>query len=374
MHKISYDLFKQDIFKKSRRIPLDVYIEVTYRCNHNCLQCYNPVNRLKGAELDASELKHFIDLLVDAGCLWLNFTGGEPFIRQDFFEFYEYAMSKGLLCCIQSNGTLITRSLAERLSDNPPYSLDITIYGASRETYQTITGSGEGFDKCHKGIENLLSVGIKPSLKTTVLKQNKNDVRAIGDLAKSYGLNYSYDPNIHPRIDGDKTPQALRLSPQESADIMLADESHHKDWKEYLELHINEPIPQELVVCGALEDGFWIDPYGILRICGIVPEPTYNLRCGVTLDEAWDFFSDYINSQRPEPDNPCLKCSLFSFCGHCIGWSELEHKDWNCKVDYLCEIAHFQGIGLKKLGLWPKEVKKYGTSEKDLCKTTNHTD
>lgn len=359
MLKIRFEEFKKKLFENSRRIPLDTYLEVTYRCNFNCLQCYNPVNRLQGEEMDAAQIKYFIDLLTDTGGLWLNFTGGEPFLRQDFFEFYNYSMRKGLICCIQSNGSLITEDIASRLAENIPYSLDITVYGASRKTYEVVTGTALGFDTCLKGVDNLLRAGIRPSLKTTITKDNKNDLWAIKSLADERGLNYSYDPHIHPRIDGDKSPQRLRLSPEEVSSIMLADQKHHKGWKEYLDLHLSEPNPGELVACGALEDGFWIDPYGNLRICAIVPKPSYDLLHGGSLEKAWDLFYGYINSQKPNKDNACLKCKLFSVCGHCIGWSELEHHDWNKKVDYLCEIAHLQEQKLKKLGIWPKEVKEH---------------
>ena len=356
MRRVSYPEFRSSLLTKSRRIPIDTYLEVTYRCNFRCKQCYNPLNRAQGRELSASEIKRFIDLLVDNGCLWLNFTGGEPFIREDFFEFYTYALSKGLICCIQSNGSLITQDLAARLAEYPPYSLDITVYGASPETYAAVTGQSQGFKQCEEGIHNLLSAGIRPFLKTTVTKDNKDDVPAIKEIAGRYGLNYSYDAHIHPRVDGDKSPQQLRLSPAEVAELSLFDPQRHNDWKRYIESYIDQPNPQELVACGALEDGFWIDPYGKLRICAIVPKPTYDLRNGGNLEQAWDMFYGYIQSQKPREGNPCLTCRLFSFCGHCIGWSELEHNDWNCKVDYLCEIAHAQEIKLKELGLWPKEL------------------
>lgn len=356
MPKLNYVIFRQRLLERAKRIPLDTYIEVTYRCSLDCRQCYNPVNRLSGLEMSAGEIINYLDLLSEAGGLWLNFTGGEPFIRRDFFEFYNYAVARGFICCIQSNGTLISREIAASLAENPPYAIDISVYGAGPATYEKVTGSASGYGACMAGIENLLEAGIKPSLKTTVTKDNKEDVWRLRAFAEEKGLIYGYDPHIHPRIDGDKFPQSLRLSPQEAAEIMLGDEKRHKDWREYLELYLGEPHPERLVVCGALQDGFWIDPYGNLRICAIVPKPVYSLRQGGTLEDAWDKFSVYIRQEElkaKKEDNPCLSCKLFSFCGHCIGWSDLEHNDWNQKVDYLCEIARLQEIKLKELGLWP---------------------
>jgi len=336
--------------------------------------CYNPVNRAAGIEMSSQEIKHSIDLLTDRGCIWLTFTGGETFLRTDFFEFYPYAMKKGLICSIQSNGTLITKEIALKLSDNPPYILDISVYGASRQTYEAVTGVAKGFDACLGAIDNLLKVGIKPILKTTVIKQNKDDIPAIRAFADARGLDYVYDPQIHPRIDGDKSPQSLRISPQEAAEISFMNEKYHKSWQEYLQVHINQPRPKELVICSAARDGLWINPYGVLRICGIVTKPAYDLRQGGTFEEARDLFQNYIDTRKLKEDSPCSKCGLYSFCGQCLGWSQLENNDLNCKVDYVCQIAHLQEIKFKELGLWPKEVKTNVNTEEGLYKTRAYSD
>ncbi len=109
----------------TKRIPISGSMEVTQRCNNQCLHCYNNLSagdpKARDEELSFAEYRQIIDELVDAGCLWLLFTGGEIFIRKDFFDIYTYARQKGLLITLFTNGTLITSDIADELAQHHPH-------------------------------------------------------------------------------------------------------------------------------------------------------------------------------------------------------------------------------------------------------------
>jgi MoaA/NifB/PqqE/SkfB family radical SAM enzyme len=71
-----------------KRAPLEVSIEVTRRCPLECLHCYNNLpmsdHAARAAELTFDEHCRLLDELVEAGCLWLLYSGGEIFARKDF--------------------------------------------------------------------------------------------------------------------------------------------------------------------------------------------------------------------------------------------------------------------------------------------------
>lgn len=358
LHQEQYDTFRQRIAEFSQPIPLNNYIEVTYKCNLHCQHCYNPRRKDFASELTTSEILGFIDLFADAGCLWLSFSGGEPFMRPDFLKLYHRAKSKGMLVGVLTNGTRITKDIAQALAEDPPNSLDLTVYGASQETYERVTGAGEAFRQCLEGIDHLVKAGLSFRLQTCMSLLNKDDLPLIKKLADERNLKYHYDPHIHPRIDGDQYPVSLRLSPQEVSDIMLSDTSIHGRLKEYLEIFVDKPLNDDrrLVKCGMLYEGFWMDPYGRLRMCAIISKPDYELRRGGSLLEAWQMFNDYILTQKASSDNPCLKCDISFFCMQCPAWSDLHYRDWNKKVDYLCQIAHLEVDAIKDIGLWPQKI------------------
>ena len=122
--ELRYSSFSRQFhFKKeSEKLPLDCSIEVTDHCNLNCKHCYIKDNSKKG-ELSFDECCKIIDEIADAGCLWLTFTGGEPFTRKDFLDIYIYAKRRGMLIVIFTNGTLITPEIADKLKEFKPFYL-----------------------------------------------------------------------------------------------------------------------------------------------------------------------------------------------------------------------------------------------------------
>jgi len=67
----------------AKRVPISGSIEVTQRCNHKCIHCYNNLAAgdagAKDKELSIEEHFRILDDITEAGCLWLLFTGGEDF-------------------------------------------------------------------------------------------------------------------------------------------------------------------------------------------------------------------------------------------------------------------------------------------------------
>ncbi len=145
MDHLSYGEFSADLHEKQagKRVPMQVSIEVTRRCPLECQHCYNnlPMGDQEARRREMTTEEHFrmLDELVDMGCFWLLYTGGEIFARKDFIEIYTYAKQKGFLITLFTNGTLITEKIADYLLEWPPFAIEITLYGRTRETYEALT-------------------------------------------------------------------------------------------------------------------------------------------------------------------------------------------------------------------------------------------
>jgi MoaA/NifB/PqqE/SkfB family radical SAM enzyme len=123
----SLGLYKQ---AAARRVPISGTIEVTRRCDLRCVHCHNNLplgdNEARESELTYDEHCRILDDISGAGCLWLLFTGGEPFARPDFLDIYTYARKKESLVTLFANGTLITPRIADYLVRWRPFSTGIT--------------------------------------------------------------------------------------------------------------------------------------------------------------------------------------------------------------------------------------------------------
>src|SRR3979411_2827707 len=94
-------------------IPLSVQVDVTYRCNERCVHCY--LDHEDHGEMTTSEIKGVLDQLAEAGVFFLTFSGGEVFLRRDFFEILEYARRLQFNVKVKTNAVMIREAEAQRI-------------------------------------------------------------------------------------------------------------------------------------------------------------------------------------------------------------------------------------------------------------------
>jgi radical SAM protein with 4Fe4S-binding SPASM domain len=333
---------------RAERWPLCGSIELTFRCNLNCVHCYCNLppgdKKAISEELTSDEIREIIDQAVAEGCLWLCFTGGEPLLRPDFLDLYAYAKSKGLFVILFTNATLINERLADYLAEWPPRRTEVTLYGATEGTYEAVTRVPGSYARCMRGVEILLDRGLKVILKTTVTTLNRHEVPDIRRHAESCGVEYRYDPLLLPRLDGTQGPTEYRISPQEVVELDRIDERRIASMRELCEKYWGPESSDRLYTCGAGQNTFHIDPYGALGLCITNRYHTYPLREG-SFKEGWHEYIAGVRSLtvgEEASETECRTCDKIALCGQCPAWSYLEHGDLQSPVNYLCEVAQLR--------------------------------
>ncbi len=327
------------------RIPLMGSIEVTYRCNLRCVHCYLGEYRSGQPgqkELSLSEIRLLLDQVADLGTLEILLTGGEPFVRPDFLDIYAHSKQKGLLVTIFTNGTLITPEIAAALGDLPPMNAEITLYGATQETYELVTGIPGSYARCRRGIDLLLQNGIRLGLKTVLMTHNEHELRAMKDLAVSLGTTFRFDPLLNGGLDGSLNALPLRLSPEKVVEAELNDPIRLEDQKSFFQKNIGVDFDRRFMFqCGAGQTSFHIDPYGLLSPCLSARSHTYNLRQGNFLD-AWTNFLVNVRALPAHSETICSDCKLAIVCNMCPGFAFEESGNPFQPVDYLCKVTHLR--------------------------------
>ena len=79
----------------------------------------------RAGELSATQWLELARQAIDNGMVFLLLTGGEVFLRPDFFALYTPLTRMGLIL------TLVTDAIAQRLAEAPPSRTEITLYGAT---------------------------------------------------------------------------------------------------------------------------------------------------------------------------------------------------------------------------------------------------
>jgi radical SAM protein with 4Fe4S-binding SPASM domain len=348
----SYGEFSRRLHTRlnDRNLPLEGSMEITERCNLHCVHCY--INRSASdrkalsRELSTNEFCDIINQIVDEGCFWLLFTGGEPFLRPDFLEIYMYAKRKGLLITLFTNGTLLTPEIVDKLAEHPPFSIEVSLYGATAETYEQVTGVPGSHSRCLRGIELLLAHDLPLKLKSPLMQANHHERQAMQEFAEKLGLEFRYDVELNLGIDGDKAPARQRLEPGQVVKLDLADTRREKEWHEFTEKFASAATQSEKIFqCGAGSGSFHIDARGCLSPCLMVRVPSFSLRHG-TFRRGWTEFIPDVLDQTWTKQSPCNGCDMRALCSWCPGWAQLEHGDQQEPIEYLC---HITGLRFKTL-------------------------
>ena len=332
-----------------KRVPIGGSLELTQRCNNRCVHCYNNLAAGDKAalknELSLDEHCRIIDEIAGFGCLWLLLTGGEILLRKDFLDIYTYARQKGLLITLFTNGTLITPDIADYLAQLPPFSIEITLYGNTGKTYESITGIPGSYDSCLNGIRLLMERNLPLKLKTMVIAQNKHEIFDMKRFVEEeLELDLKFDAMVNPRRDCSQSPLEVRLSPQEIVALDLEDPDRVAEWKQFA-ARFNKPVVNpdkvcKLYKCGGGEQSFAIDPFGRLSAC-VLSGNTYDLRQG-SFKEGWENYLFSLRQKKITRTTKCSNCQIRSMCGMCPANSELECRDAEAPVDFLCEVAHLR--------------------------------
>ena len=337
---------------EQERIPLSGSIEITRRCNFSCVHCYlgDKPERAASTELDTAAWKRIIDEIAEAGCLFLLFTGGEPLLRSDFADLYRHARRRGMIVTVFSNGSLVTDEIAALFAEFPPHAVEITLYGATPETYDRITGRPHMFARTLAGIETLLKKGVRTQLKTILMTLNRDEFFRMEQMAADLGLKFRFDPAIFPCLDGDLTPVQYRVSPVEAVEKELSSAKRTDEWRVFADRMTGVILSDALYDCSAGLNTFHIDPCGYLQPCLMVTDVRYNVSSGRFLD-GWQKVMPDIRRRQSDGTFECRGCENRIFCGFCPAFFRLESGSETGVSTYLCALGHAMADALKKTNI-----------------------
>lgn len=212
--------------KNVDRIPLNGTFELTARCNLQCKMCLIRIDnkrmkKLGGRERTADEWIHMAQEIQEAGTIGLLLTGGEPMLRPDFINIYKEIAQMGFILTLYTNATLITSEIMEVLNEYPPHRIGVTVYGASPETYERVTGSTDAYYNMIKGVELLRKLPSKLTIRSTLIKDNIEDLDRIAQWASSFGVEFNLSRIVtKPVRGGIANVEECRLSPEENVTML----------------------------------------------------------------------------------------------------------------------------------------------------------
>ena len=342
---------------REKRVPLTFELEVTARCNNDCRHCY--INLPAGdrdareSELSIAEIEDIAEQATALGAVWCLMTGGEPLLREDFFDLYLALKRKGLLVSIFTNACLVTDEHVQLFRKYPPRDIEVTVYGVSAETYERVTRRPGSYATFRRGLDLLLGSGVKVRLKAMALRSNVHELSVIARFCRERTKDYfRFDPLLHLRYDGNprrnEEIRAERLSPQEIVAVEQADEERAgalaRGCDSLIMPALAEGRSDLLFRCGTGTGNFTVSYDGLFRLCSSLwhPDCVYDLRKG-NLAEAWGSFALRVRDMRSTSRDfldKCGPCPLGNLCLWCPAHAHLESGQMDAWCDYFCQVAH----------------------------------
>lgn len=175
---------------------------ITQRCNLRCGHCYQ--NGFDEPDVTFVDLLRIFEQFLDTVRVFsekrnrpiparITLTGGEPFLRPDFFELLQRIASQGIASqrnrvsfAILTNGTLIDDEKAKRLASLKPDYVQISIDGM-RETHDALRAPGS-WDQAVRGVKILRRYNIRTILSFTASRANVGEFENVALLGKELGV------------------------------------------------------------------------------------------------------------------------------------------------------------------------------------------
>lgn len=295
---------------------MSVLVELTYRCNLDCVFCYNDLS-LRGTPLTYAQYDALLCDLAAMNVLNLVLTGGEPLAHPDFFRIGARARELGFVVRVKTNGHAVHGELARRLRDEvAPFVVEVSLHGATAETHDRQTRVAGSFDRLLANVRELLGLGLRVKMNSTLTRWNEHEVESMYAIADEFKVALRFDLQVTPRDDGDRSPLALAATADGIRNLMeVGRRRAERDSPAAAPAKANA-TPATTKYCGAGSSGIAIDPFGNVYPCVQWRRPSGNLH-ERRLPEIWsDGFDEVRDATTAAKDVIAAhpRGRLLSFC------------------------------------------------------------
>ncbi|MDX2849298.1 radical SAM protein [Streptomyces sp. PA03-3a] len=282
--------------------------EINLGCNFDCEFCYLGEKKFEG--LGWEQQKQLLDIMADAGVLYLQITGGEALIDRRFPQVYAYAHDLGMMLQVSTNGSrLHSPAIQDLFRGRPPYRVTVSVYGATEETYDATTRRRGAFKLFMRGLDAAREAGLPLRMNVVVAKDNEHEVAEMEALAERYGPHHVF-PNMSPTIGGDGAGLATQsIRYQRAREVFRG--------------------------CNAGHTFFHSDPFGKASICKIGRDPQIDLMAeGVEGLRRLGGIADSLQLRT----GGCSGCALSGSCRTCRPLAKL-YQEAKAPLSSYCQHA-----------------------------------
>jgi len=171
--------------------PDTVVWEITLACNMRCIHCGSSASPLKERpdELTTEEAIRVIHEFKEIGVNRVVLSGGEPFMRSDWYILAAEVAKLGMVPSFITNGFMVTEEVADKIKSlNAPLAhVGVSVDGTEK-VHDYIRQTKGSFQRATRALEIFRAKGVKASVITQVNKLNFKILPEIRDHIFKYGI------------------------------------------------------------------------------------------------------------------------------------------------------------------------------------------
>lgn len=308
---------------KIPKVPEMFFLDLTEKCNLNCVFCYNKKTQRKHGSIET--IIEILTKMAKSGCKEVMYLGGEPTLHPNFWEILNYAESIGIEQSFISNGQIINDSFAQRLLKYKKMVVGISIHSNEAVIQNKLSRSEKSFTNIKKSIQSLEKYRISWYAQMSLLKENyehlldmqkfllsmghpeRLDISRIVDIdnGKCYTLSENNLVSVFKQIeliDFNKLPIRIECFPR--CWLNKISKIYSINYKK---------IKRAVRPCYAWIAQVSLDIYGNIRLC-----PTGGVIAGNIIEESlediWKNESIKKFQDFKWQEAKCISCEDFAFC------------------------------------------------------------
>lgn len=216
---------------------------ITGRCNYRCRHCYMDAPDGALGELSHEEAVELIDQMADCGVLRVDITGGEPFVRKDFWQLIDRILSHNMtIGQVYTNGWLLTEQVLEEFENRgirPGINISLDCLG----WHDWLRGVEGAEEAALSALSLCKKRGFPTGVATCIHKGNLASFRETVNRLAELGITAIKAANISDTDLWKQNSQGLELTYGEYVDAMLA----------YIPAFFADGMPMDLILCGVAE-------------------------------------------------------------------------------------------------------------------------
>jgi radical SAM protein with 4Fe4S-binding SPASM domain len=327
-------------------------IEVTYRCDLNCIHCSSDARPSNLLEMTRDDCLRILADAAKMGTQDVTFSGGEPFLWPYIYEAVEAALKNHMNVTVYTSGNVEKfKQKVSRLHDLGAIQMIFSVFGANTKTHERITRRSGSLDHTKVAMSEAISVGLVTELHFVPIADNYRELKGVAQLGRQFGVSRVSVLRLVPQGRAALIGERIlnRIQNLELRRLIQEIRKEHGDHFIRTGSPYNFLLLNDDPACRAAIDRLIIGPDLQIYPCDafkkigaaeLVSTEEWSCLAGASLPECWQK-SPYLEAVRKylttDFEAPCDSCRLLEKCvSGCLAQKVIAYDSLDKKPDPAC--------------------------------------